>query len=125
YPVRAIRAPAAALDRCAASITWAHRIAWSRLLFAPPVAAARKSAATPPNQSGWCDPADSDGGQDQYCSRDFDLKLTASPTTRISPSSPSISIMFDRSSAAQVRKMLLTPAAVSRSTLAVSSNGCS
>ena len=41
------------------------------------------------------------------------------------PSSPSISIAFERSSAAQVRKMLLAPAAVSRSTLAVSSSGCS
>ena len=48
----ASHAPPAALDRWAASISRAHKTASSRLPLPPPVAAARKSAATPPNQSG-------------------------------------------------------------------------
>ena len=39
---------------------------------------------------------------------------TASPTTRIWPSSPSISIALERSSAAQVRNTRLAPEAVSK-----------
>ena len=41
------------------------------------VAASRKSVATPPNQSGWCDPSESEGGHDQRRSRDFDLMINS------------------------------------------------